>query len=718
MVLFGWRTLWERKWWLVLGLTVGVAFSLAITLRQRPIYRAECTLEYNPFPSRPLGRQVDDVAPQMFQVWRLAEWYETQNEIMQSRAIAERVVKKIGLHKDPDFMGVPQERRPSWTGATVREAVKILRSRLEVRRVPEARIARILVEDHDPHRAAVLANQIAEEYLERSVEMRLEATLHALTYLSQQLDRKTRELAEAELKLHEFKKRAGVLSVSLEDQQNYAEQEMERLNRALTEVKNERIRLESQVAELTRLAKESPAEAHAPIIDQNTLVQNLRTQLHETNTKLAELAATYGDQWPAVRAMKSRALQIEKNLRKEVLGIVQSVASKLRQIRSDEKGLEQALDQAKKRAFDLNLKEIEYRRLYRDQRNKEKLFTLLLERSEETGLTRALRVATGSILDRAHPPRSPVGPRLSTALSTGVLFGSLLALSLVFIVDRLDRTIHGPEDIEKLGLPLLGVIPAIESALDAQGREKSRRARSAKESSKRRPRRNDAALFIRDNPSSPVSEHIRAVRTNLTFMALDQGPSVLAVTSYRPLEGKTTLATTLALSMAQAGKRVLLVDSDLRRPCIHDIFGVDVDKGLSTVLIGEHEPEEAVVELPALGLDVLPCGPRPPNPAELLHQERFKELLAWCRSSYDYTFVDSPPAGVVTDPVIMGPQLDGMILVSKERSTLKSDLMTVVRKLDAVNARVLGVVLNGSQPRSGGQYGYYYGYGSYGEKDV
>lgn len=709
----GWHTLWERKWWLLLGIVLGIVLSVTIMLRQRPVYRAECTLEYNPFPARPLGRDIEDVTAPVLRVWKLGEWYETQNEIIQSRAIAARVVKKLGLHQDPDFMRVPRERRHRWKGTTVNEAARVLRSRIEVRRIPDTRIAQIFVEDTDPHRAALLANQVAQEYIERSVEVRLESTLQALKYLDRQLATKSRELAEAELRLHQFKKEANVLSVSLEEQQNHLVQDMHRFSDALAEVRRERIRLESQLAELQRLVKEDPAKAYAPIIDQSPLVQQLRTELSQAKTELAELSARYGDQWPAVKASKARAKKIEDNLRKEILGIISSVASHLREVRASEASLEQTLEQIKRKALNLNLKEIEYRRLSRDQQTKEKLFGLLLERSEETHLTRALHVATASVLDEAQPPKGPIRPKLSTALSTGLLLGSFLGLVLAFLVAALDRTIRDAEDIEKLGLQLLGVVPDIDMIVaKQQGEQASTAAREGGKIAGHQEDGPEPALFVHNHPNSPVSENVRAMRTNLTFMALDRSPKVLGVTSHGPLEGKTTLAASLAISMAQAGRRVLLVDADMRRPRVHRVFRIDQDKGLSTILIGEHDPDEAVVTTQVPRLDVLPCGPIPPNPAELLHHERFASFLSWCRDTYDYTFFDSSPAGLVTDPIAMGARLDGMLLVAKARATAKSELLAIARKLDAVQARIIGVVLNKSQPRSASYgYGYLYGYG-------
>jgi capsular exopolysaccharide synthesis family protein len=268
---------------------------------------------------------------------------------------------------------------------------------------------------------------------------------------------------------------------------------------------------------------------------------------------------------------------------------------------------------------------------------------------------------------------------------------------LVFGIEALDNTIKTPEAAEALvGSPLLGTLPILAHA----------RQRTAEDAA-------DRDLTVFKDPTSPAAEACRSIRTNLMFLSAEKEVHVLVVTSPGPQDGKTTAAISLAVTMAQGGARVLLVDTDMRKPRIHRSFSLKSDRGLSTVIMGDATLADVICHSAVPNLDVLPCGPTPPNPAELIHTDRFREILDQCRRDYDRVVMDSPPVTLVTDPAILGNLADGVVLVVRAGHTTREAVSFARRQLTDARARILGVIINRTDRRAGG-YGYYSYYAPYG----
>jgi capsular exopolysaccharide synthesis family protein len=274
------------------------------------------------------------------------------------------------------------------------------------------------------------------------------------------------------------------------------------------------------------------------------------------------------------------------------------------------------------------------------------------------------------------------------------LFGGI---GLAFLLETLDTSISTRDEIEeRLGLPFLGIVPRIQPG-------------------KAEP---DRDLFVHSNPKSPAAECLRSIRTNLLFMSPDKPLRTILVTSSGPSEGKTTTAISLAQIMADGGSRVLLVDADMRRPRVHQIFRLSKESGLSSLILGEGSLDEVIHSTPIPNLSVLPCGPIPPNPSELLHTGAFGNLLSTLATRYDRIIIDSPPAGVVSDAVVISTQVDGTALIVKGGRTSRDAAVRTVRALRDVNAQLLGAVLNDLdlEDQRYGQYYQYYRYGYYGRE--
>ncbi len=697
--------------WLVVLFTIGAsAVAVAVTVRQPRIYQASCVIEYDPNPPRPLGEGVEDVAEPVSDFWSSHEFFETQNHIIASRLIAERVVERLGLQHDRSFLTGTSDGPADWAGVEVSEAALVLQSRLTVEGVDGTRLVQIRVQDRSPERAALIANTIADTFIEKTIEDRLGSTVTSLEWLGQQLDSLRQELDGSELALHAFKQEHNILSVSMEDRQNLVSAQVEHFNAALNTARSERIQLRARLTRL-RVLRDSDTDHSGVGFEEFETVQALQTLLRTQVAEREALASRYGVEHPRMQEVDERITTLREQLSHEVDGILRAAEADLREASEVEGGIQHEIDMANAAGLELNLLEIEYGKLNRTRENNEKLYGVVLERTTETDLTRMLRTTHVHMVDRALDPTAPVSPRVTTNVAAGTGLGLLAGLLVALLLGRLDRRIKSARDVEDQGLTVLGVLPAISTVDEPGARARKRRGPTGDV-------RRD--LVAHTHPMSSIAENCRTIRTNLMF-AGEEPLRTLAISSANPQEGKTTVTCNIAISLAQSGKRVLVVDTDMRRPRVHHAFGLPGKRGLTSMIVGEAKLDDVVQETVVTNLWVVACGPIPPNPAELLHRESFRALIAEARDRYDLVIFDSPPLSAVADAAVLAPQLDGVLLVVRANRTSRDAIRSVLRQLRDVNAHVVGSVLNGLDPRAKSEGGYYYygrdGYYSSAEDD-
>jgi polysaccharide biosynthesis transport protein len=707
-----------RQRWVFLAVVVGVlAVTVFVTLRMPRIYEASTSLEYDPTPASPLGSEIEDVASTSGSYLAGKEWFQTQNTIIASQTIARRVVDRLGLHRSADFMGVGRDERARWKGADPDDAAQKLRGQLTIKQERDTRVVRISVEDTDRTRAALLANAVADSYMDWMMEQRLGSTVRAVEWLSGQLDDVTKRLTASERDVYDFLRENNVLSLSVEDQQNNVTQTLHHLSSSLADATAKRIVIEAKLHQLES-GKANPMDVPLGVVGESPSLAAVRRQYYDALVNRDMLAVKFGPNHPEVQRMQVQTDGLVKAANDELKGMVAVARGELKEIQEVEEGLKRARQKAQNMGLDLTLREIDYKRLQRETANNEKLHTLLLQRTAETNLTRMLRVMPVRLVDRAMVPKAPVRPKTFINIMVGLVGGVLAGIALAGFRVRLDRSVGVPHDIIDMGETVLGIVPGIVDARGGVPRNSYSRRRVARRSQGARTPLAEKDLVVHHHPRSAAAECCRTIRTNLAFMSTETPLRAFVVTSPGPAEGKSTLAVSLGITIANSGKRVLLVDTDLRRPRIHKAFSVPSRLGITSVLLGEENVDQCIQSTLVDGLSILPCGPIPPNPAELLHTAKFSRLLEELKSKFDIVMLDSPPVGVVIDAAIIGPQVDGAIIVSESGSTNREALIQALRQMRDVGTKILGCVLNNVDLAKETGYGgyYYYRPGYYSDK--
>jgi succinoglycan biosynthesis transport protein ExoP len=703
------RDLWRYKLVVPAVAVIAVGIVAFWVVRQPKIYAATATLEYDASPSQPLGSKMDDVANASTGFWDTQEFYATQNLILKSRGLAERVAQELKLQDDEDFWSLNPAALRHGRPTLQRTAVELLRF-IEIAPVRDTRVVRISVRDHNPARAQRIANTWVEAYLDRSLEDRLGTTGRALEWLSTQMSSLKRELGASELALYKFREQHHSLSASLEERRKIIAGQLQSYSETLTAIHAKYVQTEARLSVVREtLEKEQDllSVSVGPVVD-NATVAALRNEYREASEQLQRLSITYGEAHPDVRAAAGRVDAIMRQLRAQVEALVAGIEAELLEYQRAEQGILAALDQVNRQGLELSLQEIDYSRLEREKSSKMDIFNMVMQRAAQTDLTRALRVANGRVVDTALKPTVPVSPRVTLAITLAAVAGLVLGVLAALGIATLDNKVRSPADVEAIGMTLLGILPTVnESAMigGSYGRKSKRRSRIV--DSKQRD------LLVHLEPRSSTAECCRTIRTNITFQGADKPLRTLAITSAMPRDGKSTVAVSIATILAQSGKRVLLVDTDLRKPRLHRVFGLHVGPGATTILAGESTLDEVRQTTDIPGVTLLQCGPIPPNPAELLYTRRFADLVSEARAKYDLVVFDTPPIGAVTDPAVIGPQVDGTIVVVRSGTTPRAAMEAAVRQLRGVGARITGIVLNDvdlTDSRYGTYYAYYRGY--------
>jgi capsular exopolysaccharide synthesis family protein len=698
----------RRSWPLIVACMILCAGAeLLKSKTEPPIYEASTLLEITPQPVQPLSDKESaalDMGAGLY--WDTQEYYQTEYQIVTSDQVLSAAVRDLSLASDFDFLGL---KSAPTTPASIDTATAALRGRTSVDPVKNSRLFHIKVEDTDPKRARRLSDGLAAAFIDQNLQTAITSSSEAVVWLTGQLDHVKQVLDRNENALHDFKQQNDLPSTSINEASNMLRLEMQEYDMALARTRTRKQELLARNTELLKISPENPDDVPSSEVFSNALLQQLRTEYQQLIRERASLTGEgKGENHPLLKSLEARIEKTRTALLAEVRKVQAAVALDLAVIQHQEAGDAALFEESRRRAVELNMKEIEYHRLDRTREENEKLFELLTNKVKEADLARMMRVNNIRIVDRAKDPGGPVRPRILVNVSIGALAGLILGLGLMWLRELLDNSVKTPQDLEeRLGVTFLGLLP--EMADEASGKSRRRRRARVSPPTAATPAAHHVELVVHEHPLSGLAEAARSIRTNLTFMNPDRPFRRLLVSSAAPMEGKTTVACSIAIALAQGGQRVCILDCDLRRPRIHRIFDRTGDAGVTNVIVGEATVDEVAKPTFVQNLWAIPAGPVPPNPADMLHSDRFRKFLEELSERFDRVVIDSPPIAAVTDSAVLSTLADGTVFVVRAFKTSRQLARQGLRILRDVDARVVGAVLN-AVDLSNREYGYYHYY--------
>jgi len=678
-----WRVL--MKWrWLILGVLIAsVAVSIVVTISTTPVYRSTATLEINTQPLQVMQQQTD-VQPASRNE---AQFLATQIGLLSSRTLAERVMRTIGLADDEAFVKGYANR-----GDREGAAVAKLMSHFEVTPLRGSNLIMIGFSDPDPARAARIINAYSQGFIDSTLERRYNATAFARQFLQSRLDATRTKLEASERALVSYAREQNILSLGSggsgdksggeggSAQDSLSAQSLVSYNDALSAATRDRIAAEQAY----RQARTTAGAA----ANGNPAIQGLRAQLAGLEADYQQKLNTFRPDFPEMVALRQRIDAIKGSITNEAGSVSSAERDTLRAAFEAARGREQQLlaqvNSYRSNVLDLRNRGIQYNILQRDLDTNRAIYDALLQRFKEIGTAGGVGESQAAIVDNGIAPSAPFTPNVYKNLALGLLAGLVLGLGLAFAIEFIDDTIKTPDDVvNKLKVPVLGVVP-----------------KSAK---------NISFLEELKDPRSEISEAYYTIMSSIQFVSGNSFPRTALVTSTRPSEGKSSSSLALAQNLARVGASVVLVDADMRKPSFKTSQPEEI--GLSTLLISTGSAMEHVAATSVPNLSLLPSGPIPPNPAELLATNRISAILAELSEHFDIVLVDSPPVLGLADVPVLSAICEATILVVEAGSVRRPAVLSSLRRLTSANGHVAGAILTKYNPKNGG-YGYGYGYGS------
>ena len=670
-----WRIIHEWRW-LILGATaVGLAGAIIVTLLTTPEYRSTAVLEINPPVVEIMeGSKGQPVAPND------REYLATQYGLLASRTLAQRVAQELNLAANENFVPGEADRATKLKIATGR-----LMGGFEVKPVPQSRLIRISYASTDPQLAAQVTNSFADNFINSNLERRYEASSYARSFLERQIANVKRDLERSERQFVGYAQQQGIINLGSGqageggDASSLQGASLAAINTALAEAQTKRIAAEQAY-------RQAGGGARAEVTAGTAALRGQRAGLEaEYNEKLSRFRPEY----PDMVALRARISALTQQINAEAGQVSGSRTTTLRAeyqaALASERALQGRVNQLRGSVLNLRGRSIQYNILQREVDTNRSLYDALLQRYKEIGVAGGIGRNLVSVVDRAEVPGGPFKPNLLVNLMIGFAIGFLAGLGAALALEFINDTVKTPDDVrDKLKLASLGVIP------------KKLTQESVTEELK--------------DQTSPVSEAYFSLRTSLQFTTDTGAPKTLLITSTRAAEGKSSTTLALAQNFARLGNNVLLIDADLRKPAF--VTGADPNEGLSKLLTNHEALRDHVLKTEHDNLWLLPCGPLPPNPAELLASPRLKALINEAAADFDMVIVDGPPVLGLADAPLLGAVCRGTLMVVESAKTRTKAAVDAVNRLKASGSHIVGAVLTKFKHQSHG-YGYGYSYEPY-----
>ncbi len=698
-----WRRSISKHKWSALGLALAIALlTTLIVFVITPTYRSTATLMLESNKSKVVS--IEEVYSAMSSN---REYYQTQAEILKSEELARRIVTKMKLVDHPvmdprkqkeDGFSLKKLVPAAWLGEdevqtfTPEQLQSMVIGRfkreLTIELVRNSQLIKISYESPDKEFAANAANWVADGFIEADMDARLAMTQKAGAWLTERLSGLRKKLEESERALQQFRERERIVDAKGVAQSG-ASKQLEQLSEGLVTSRQKRAEAEAAYQQVQAAQKSRIDVESIPAVQKNTIYIQLKSVESAAEGRLADAAKRYGPEHPKRQTADAEVRAARENTKRQIDTITTSITKEYELARAQEGAVERALAQSKGDIIGMNRKEYELGVHEREVASNKSLYEMFTSRMKETNVAGDLQSPIARVVDPAVVRAAPHSPRKFRIIGIAAVVGLILGLMLALLLEYLDNTIKNAEDVDtKLGHPLLGQLPRLKGKIESGDLQ---------------------IAFVKDKDPG-FSEEIRSIRTGVLLSSIDSPHKVLLVTSSIPGEGKTSVATNIALALGQV-RKVCLIDADMRRPTVARVLGVDTtSKGLSNLVSGSDPTSECLHFNKELGIHVIPSGVVPPNPLELLSSIRFAEAMKWLEDSFDIVIIDSPPLQLVSDPLILSQYANSVVYVVKADSTPYQVALGGLARLGEAKAHVLGVVINQIDREKSDRY---YGYGKY-----
>jgi len=734
------QVLYRGKWLIILIFILVVLATAIFTFMQDPIYESTAVILIEK------GKKGLGLA-QAFDITGFSEQRNIKNEIeiLKSRSLAEAVAKKLieRVYVEPEkksdtILVILPSRKELKEGikpfAKIETIIERFEKNVKIESPRDADIIKITARSKNPKEAALIANTFADAYYERNLMMSRNESRSVRKFLEEQLADKRKQLDQAENQLESYMKSAGV--VALDEESKKLIEQLSNLEsargEAIVDISTAKKKLDSYLEQIKQIEPEFVKVATEALDPYIKYLQEEIAKLEVTRDQIIAQNPKVGSQEvlnKSLREIDEQLASLRKKLQEKIAeflkigfassgspgtqtydptGFVKELKQKillteieLSAYEARKKEIEKLIEQLNRKFETIPAKLIDYARLERARMSAEKLYLLIEEKYQEAMIAEQSQFGYVQIIDYATPGVRPVSPKVHLNLILSIIIGLGLGVGIVFVKEYFDRSVKTPEQLEKRGFTVLSAIPVIEVEAKLDGKQL-----------KKDEGRNIAAHLITHlSPKSPVAEAYRVMRTGIQFAKLDKKIKSIVVASGAPKEGKSTTASNLAITMATAGLKTVLVDTDLRRPVLHRVFNVPREPGLTDYLFDRADVQEIFKQTEVENLYLVPCGVVPPNPAELLGSEKMKEFVEYLKLNYDFVVFDTPPLVAVTDALILASQVDSVLLVASAGKT-EIDVLEKAREMvQRVGGNVIGVLLNNFDASA--TYGTYYRYYRY-----
>jgi len=669
------RVVRKHLWLIAAIFLVVVTAAVILSFKMTPLYKA--TAQVLVESSTPRAAPFKEVYTADTQ----REFYTTQHKLLKSRRIAEKAAAKLNLVQRGEF-------------PTEQTAIAYVQGAILVEPIRGSQLVSVSVEGSNPEKITRMVNTVVDAFVEYNREDRQSTSFEALGQLTTEVLNLKDELDKKESALADFQEKNKLLF--LEKGREIEVVHLAHLSSEFQRVQSNRIALEAPYNAYQEAQAGGKALENLPLIAEDATFQRILEAYSKLEQDWSALSNTYKDEHPRMLA----------NMEEAKRRAFENLKTKYEIVRLEEEERKRLLEAQRKVVTNLNSTLAGLRALTAERDNTHHIYEALVQRVKEIDVTAGVPATNIRVVDYAQVPKFPIKPRKARNIALASIVALALGMGLSFFLEYLDNSVKNMEDVKDyLKMPVLGLVPYIDGGADGGVAASGNRY-----------------LISHLKRRSGASEAFRTVRTGIFFSAPEGELKRILVTSSIPGEGKTMLATNTAITMAQSGYKTLLVDADMRHPELHKSFQVNHSRGLSNVLVGDAEPEEVIRPTQIENLDLLPCGPIPPNPAELLGSPKMKSFLSKVEGKFDKIVFDSPPVISVTDPLVLATFVDGVLMVIQAGRCAKPLVLRTKEQLEGVKARIVGAVLNDVTSEVGRYYYrdyYYYRYysGYYGEKE-